>query len=288
MLMRRNAYIPWLWLLPAGALLIPFFALPLGIVIRNSVYLDDPRGLMVPAFTGANYLKVLTDSYYISVFSNTLLVAAITTVVSLLIAYPFAQLVVKTTGMARNLLLWCVYVPLYVSVIMRAFGWSIILADSGLINRGLLALGLIRSPIRMLFEVEGMTVGLVHRYLPLMIIPLIAALQKIDISVLKASSNLGASRGLTFLRVTLPMSFPGIVAGSQLVFAGVLSDYAMPALMGSTKFQLIAPAIYYEAVTNGSWALSGAMATLVLGIVALFLVIANLLLKRAAPWALTL
>ena len=286
--MRRKAYAPWLWLFPAGALLIPFFALPLGIVIRNSVYFDDPRGLMVPDFTGANYLKVLTDSYYIGVFSNTLIVAAISTIVALLIAYPFAQLVVRATGVAQSLLLWCVYVPLYVSVIMRAFGWTIILADSGLINQSLLYLGLINAPIRMLYEAEGMTIGIIHRYLPLMIIPLIASLQKIDVSLLKASGNLGASRGRTFLRVTLPMSLPGIVAGSQLVFAGVLSDYAMPALMGSTKFQLIAPAIYYEAVTNGSWALAGAMATLVLGTVALFLVIANVMLKRMAPWALTL
>jgi ABC-type spermidine/putrescine transport system permease subunit I len=283
--MQRNAYAPWIWLFPAGALLIPFFLLPLAIVIRNSVYFDDPRGLMVAAFTATNYLKVLTDPYYTKVFTNTLLVATIVTVVSLLVAYPFAQFVVRASGSARNLLLWCVYVPLYVSVIMRTFGWTIILADSGLINRLLLWLGLIDAPLQMLFEAEGMTIGLIHRYLPLMIIPLITALQKIDSSLLKASSNLGASRGRTFLRVTLPMSLPGMVAGSQLVFAGVLSDYALPTLMGSTKFPLIAPAIYYEAITNGSWALAGAMATVVLGVVALFLIIANLMLKRLAPWA---
>jgi ABC-type spermidine/putrescine transport system permease subunit I len=286
--MRRSAYAPWLWLLPAGALLIPFFLLPLAIVIRNSVYFDDPQGLTVPAFTAANYLKVLTDPYYVTVFVNTLSVAAITTIVSLIVAFPFAQFVARASGTTRNLLLWCVYVPLYVSVIMRAFGWTIILADSGLINHLLLRLGLIDAPLRMLFEASGMTIGMIHRYLPLMIIPLFTALQKIDSSLLKASGNLGASRSRTFLRVTLPMSLPGLVAGSQLVFAGVLSDYAMPALMGSTKFQLIAPAIYYEAITNSSWALAGAMATLVLGIVALFLILANVMLKRLAPWALTL
>jgi ABC-type spermidine/putrescine transport system permease subunit I len=286
--MYRSAYAPWLWLLPAGALLIPFFLLPLAIVIRNSVYFDDPQGLTVPAFTAANYLKVLTDPYYVTVFVNTLSVAAITTTVSLIVAFPFAQFVVRASGPTRNLLLWCVYVPLYVSVIMRTFGWTIILADSGLINHLLLRLGLINTPLRMLFEASGMTIGMIHRYLPLMIIPLITALQKIDSSLLKASGNLGASRSRTFLRVTLPMSLPGLVAGSQLVFAGVLSDYAMPALMGSTKFQLIAPAIYYEAITNSSWALAGAMATLVLGIVALFLILANVMLKRLAPWALTL
>ncbi len=286
--MKRGSLTPWLWLFPAGALLIPFFLLPLGIVIRNSFYIDDPMGLLVPAFTGVNYLKVVTDPYYVTVFTNTLTVAAISTIATLIIGYPFAQLIVRLVGFSATLMLWCVYVPLYVSVIMRAFGWTIILADSGLVNEVLLALGLIKEPVRMLFEVEGMTIGIIHRYLPLMLIPLIAALQKIDTDLYKASANLGASQSLTWLRVTVPISLPGIVAGSQLVFAGVLSDYAMPALMGSTKFQLAAPAIYYEAVTNSSWALAGAMATLVLAIVALFLFIMNLTLKRLAPWASTL
>jgi putative spermidine/putrescine transport system permease protein len=286
--MKRNAYAPWLWLLPAGGILIPFFLIPIGIVIRNSVYVDNPTGLLVPGFTGANYLKVITDSYYIVVFSNTLLVATGVTIATLLIAYPFARLVVRLTGFSATLMLWCVYIPLYVSVIMRAFGWTIILADSGLVNEMLLGMGFIKQPIRILFEVEGMTISIIHRYLPLMIIPLIAALQKIDDNLEKASENLGASRALTWFRVTLPLSLPGIVGGSQLVFAGVLSDYAMPALMGSTKFQLAAPAIYYEAITNSSWALAGAMATLVLGIVALFLIVMNILLKRLAPWASTL
>jgi ABC-type spermidine/putrescine transport system permease subunit I len=262
--------------------------LPLGIVVRNSVFRDDPNGFMVADFTAANYVRVLTDAYYLHVFINTLVVAGLVTTLALVIAYPFALLIVRASDRARSLLLWAVYMPLYVSVIMRAFGWTIILADSGLINRMLLAIGIIHAPLRILFEFEGMTLGILHRYLPLMIIPLVAALQKIDVSLNRASSNLGASRWLTWRRVTVPMSLPGIVAGVQLVFAGVLSDYALPALIGSTQFQLTAPAIYYEAVTNSSWALAGAMATLVLGIVALLLVVMNLMLKRFAPWASTL
>jgi ABC-type spermidine/putrescine transport system permease subunit I len=284
----RRPYAPWLWLLPAGALLIPFFVFPLGIVIRNSVFRDDPNGFMVTDFTAANYVRVLTDPYYLHVFTNTLIVAGLVTALSLVIAYPFALLIARASGRAQTLLLWTVYMPLYVSVIMRAFGWTIVLADSGLLNQMLLGMGIIRTPLRILFEFEGMTIGILHRYLPLMIIPLVAALQKIDLSLSRASSNLGASRWLTWWRVIVPLSLPGIVAGAQLVFAGVLSDYALPALMGSTQFQLTAPAIYYEAVTNASWALAGAMATLVLGIVALLLVATNLMLKRFAPWASTL
>ncbi len=283
--MSRRPYVPWLWLLPAGALLIPFFVIPLGIVVRNSVYRDDPNGFMVVDFTGDNYARVLTDPYYLQVFANTLIVAGLVTALSFFIAYPFALLIARASARVRVLLLWTVYLPLYVSVIMRAFGWTVILADSGIVNQVLLATGIIHEPLRILFQFDGMTIGILHRYLPLMIIPLVAALQKIDLSLNRASSNLGASRWRTLMRVTVPLSLPGIAAGAQLVFAGVLSDYALPALLGSTQYQLTAPAIYYEAVTNTSWALAGAMATLVLGIVALFLVLANLALQRLAPWA---
>jgi ABC-type spermidine/putrescine transport system permease subunit I len=236
-------------------------------------------------FTGDNYARVLTDPYYLQVFANTLIVAGLVTALSLFIAYPFALLITRASARTRVLLLWTVYLPLYVSVIMRAFGWTVILADSGIVNQMLLATGIIHAPLRILFQFDGMTIGILHRYLPLMIIPLVAALQKIDLSLNRASSNLGASRWRTLMRVTVPLSLPGIAAGAQLVFAGVLSDYALPALLGSTQYQLTAPAIYYEAVTNTSWALAGAMATLVLGIVALFLVLANLTLQRFAPWA---
>ena len=177
---RRPAWLPWLWLLPAGAILLPFFLLPLAAVLRDSVYRDTPDGVTVPAFTGANYAHVLTDPYYLTVFGNTLIVAAIVTALSLLIAYPFAQLIVRVSPRARILLLWCVYLPLYVSVIMRAFGWMVVTADSGLINQVLLATGLADRPVRILYEASGMTLGMLHRYLPLMIIPLVSALQKID------------------------------------------------------------------------------------------------------------
>ena len=286
--MRSRAYAPWLWLLPAGALIIPFFLLPLGVVARNSVYRDDPMRFVIPDFTLANYVKVLSDQYYLQVFGNTLLIAAIVSLIALVVAYPFAQLLARVSGRSRVLLFWAIYLPLYVSVIMRVFGWMVITADSGMINTALLALHVVDQPVRMLYEVEGMTLGILHRYLPLMIVPLVAALQKLDDELLKASANLGAGRWYTWRRVILPLSLPGVVAGTQLVFAGVLSDYVLPSLMGTTRFPMVAPAIFYEAATNGSWATAGAMGTLVLAAVALFLVGANRALKRFAPWASTL
>ena len=281
----RNRMVPWLWLAPAGALMIPFFIIPILITARNSVYVDDPMGFLKPAFTLANYAKVLTDSYYIGVFGNTLLAAFVVSLITLVISYPFAWLLARSGGSSRGFLLWVVYLPIYVSVIMRVFGWMVIIADSGLLNQTLMKIGLSEQPIRMINEVSGMTLGMIHRYLPLMILPLMTSLQKVDDSILRASANLGGGQWFTWWRVVMPISLPGAVAGTQLVFAGVLSDYVIPTLMGSTKFQLLAPAIYYEATTNAAWALSGAMATIVIVAVAAFLIIANLILKRIAPWA---
>lgn len=281
----RNRMAPWLWLTPAGALLIPFFLIPILITVRNSVYHDDPMGLLVPAFTWVNYAKVLSDSYYLGVFSNTLIAAAGVSLAALVVSYPFAWLLARSSGSSRGFLLWAVYLPIYVSVIMRVFGWMVFIADSGMLNQLLMRVGVVDHPVRMINEVSGMTIGLFHRYLPLMILPLVTSLQKVDDSMLRASANLGGGQWFTWWRVVMPISLPGAVAGTQLVFAGVLSDYVIPSLMGTTKVQLLAPAIYYEATTNASWALSGAMATIVLAAVASFLLIANLILKRVAPWA---
>jgi putative spermidine/putrescine transport system permease protein len=282
--MRFVRFAPWLWLSPVGAVFIPFFAIPLIIILRNSLFHDDPFGTIVPDLTAANYVKVLSDPYYLGVFVHTMVAAFGITILALIVAYPSSWAIARAVGRTRTVLLWAVYLPIYVSVIMRVFGWIVFIADSGMINRALLSSGLIHEPIRMINEVTGMTIGLAHRYLPFMILPLVTAMRKVDDTMLRASQNLGAGRKLTWWRVVLPISLPGAVAGAQLVFAGVLSDYVIPMLMGTPSYQLMAPAIYYEATTNSSWALAGAMAALVMLLVGSFLLAANMALRRLAPW----
>lgn len=283
--MRARAYIPWLWFAPAGALLIPFFLIPIALIVRNSFYRDDPLGRLIPAFTLDNYVQVLSDPYYVGVFQTTLLTALGIAVLSLLISYPFAWFLVRTSSRWRTVLFWTVFLPIYVSVIMRVFGWTVLMSDSGSFNQMVLHLGLAEQPIRMMNELTGMIVGLLHRYLPLVIIPLYMSMQKIEDGMLRASASLGANKTRSWLTVIVPLSLPGAVAGIQLVFAAVLSDYVIPNLMGTTRYQLIAPAIYYEATTNARWALAGAMAMIVIAVVALFLVGMNYILRRVAPWA---
>jgi ABC-type spermidine/putrescine transport system permease subunit I len=276
---------PWLWLAPAGALLIPFFAIPLLLTLRNSFYSDDPMGMLTPGFTFANYGKIVRDPYYLSVFQNTVCAALLVCLVSIIMSYPLSWVLARANGSGRAFLLWTIYLPIYVSVIMRVFGWIVLLSDRGLLNQALMHLGATTHPLQMMNSFPGMMVGLVHRYLPLMVLPLATSLRKIDHSILLAATGLGGNRWFVWSRIMFPMSLPGAVVGFQLVFAGVLSDYVIPSLMGSPHFEMLAPAIYYEGITNAGWALSGAMASAVIVIVALFLIVANLLVRRFAPWA---
>ena len=275
----------WFLLIPVLTILIPLFLFPLAVLVRNSFNRDDPGALMVEDFIVANYVRILTDSYYASLFGNSILVAGGVALLTLIIGYPFAYYLVRWAGERRNLLLWIIYTPLIVSVITRVFGWMVITADSGLINTLLMSMGVTEGPVHILFEVSGMVIGMVHRYLPLMILPLANSIAKIDVRILLASTSLGASAPATFARVIIPLSLPGIVAGLQLVIAVVLSDFVLPILLGTTRFRMLAPAIYDEAIANLRWANAATMAILMVAVVILILLSMNLVLRRMAPWA---
>lgn len=279
---------PWLWLAPAIALFVPFFIVPMAIVFRNSLNRDDPLALMVQDFSFQNYAGILTDPYYLTVFSNSIVISLGVTLGTLILGYPFAYYLVRYAKTSRAFLLWAIYLPLMVSVIVRAFGWIVITADTGLINSALMGLGIIHKPLIMLFELESMVPAMIHRYLPLMVLPLINAIGKIDDTLYSASANLGAGRLRTFRRVIFPLTSPGIVAGSQLVFANVLSDFVIPNLLGSTRFRMLAPVIYEEAAIQVAWATAAALAIVMLVVVTVMLFISNYTFRRLAPWARTL
>ena len=283
--LRRAA--PWLMLAPSLLILVPFFVLPIAIMFRNSLARDNPAtGVLSPEVTIANYARILGDWFYGQIFLNSLAVSFGVALLTLLIGYPFAYYLARWAGRRwLPVLMWVVYMPILVSVITRVFGWIVITADSGILNGVLLGAGILNEPVRILFDVSGMTLGMVHRYLPLMILPLANAIAKIDPRVLAASSSLGASGRDTFLRVVLPLSLPGVVAGFQLVTAVVLSDYVLPTLMGSTRFRILAPAVFDEAIGSVRWALAASLAMVMLAIVAVTMVALNLAMRRLAPWA---
>lgn len=280
----RSFSAAWLWLLPALALLVPFFLLPLLLIVRYSFNLDTTAGLFVPAFTVENYVRIASDPFYIRVFLNSLFVAGGVAGVCLLVGFPFAWFLVRWSRGSRAFLLWAVYTPLVVSVIVRVYGWMVITSDTGLINSIALNLGIFDRPWRILYEVDGMWIGLVHRYLPLAVLPLVNALAKIDPALLKAAVNLGATPRRAFCTIVIPLTLPGFVAGAQLVLANVLSDFVIPTLMGTTRFPMIAPAIFNEAMGRVHWAMAATMAVVVLMIMAALFGSANVLLRRFAPW----
>lgn len=277
----------WFLVLPALAVFLPGFLWPLTVVLRNSLWRDVPGKLPEPDITITSYAVVLSDPFHLGVFLNTALVGAAVTVLCLAIGYPFAVFLAFFAQRTRSILIWAVYLPLFISVIVRVLGWMVITADSGLLNTALLKLGVLDAPLRLLFEVPGLMIGMVHRYLPLMILPLVGSLMKIDQSWIAAGRNLGSSRLRTFGTIVLPLSVPGVVGGCQLVFAGAVSDYVLPMLMGTTRFRMLAPAIYDEAITNFSWPLASAMcALMVAGVVAL-IIVSTATVRWLAPWTRT-
>jgi putative spermidine/putrescine transport system permease protein len=283
-----SAFTPWIALIPAAAVFLPGLLWPLTLVLLTSFWRDMPGALPVPALTLASYFAVLSDPFYLSVFVNTAAVGILVTSICFFVAYPFAFYLTFVAQRSRTLFVWAIYLPLFISVMVRVIGWTVFLADSGLINTVLIRTGTVRQPLHMLYDMSGMVIGMIHRYLPLMVLPLVAAMAKVDPSWLAASRNLGTGAVPTFSRIVLPLSLPGAVSGCQLVFAGVVSDYVLPMLLGSTRFRMLAPGIYEEAITNFDWPRAAALSVLMVASVAVIVVVSNFSLRRLAPWVKTL
>ena len=203
---------------------------------------------------------------------------------TLILGFPLAYFLVRWAGRWLPLLLWILYLPIIVSVVVRVFGWMVITADHGVLNQALAGLGLISRPIRLLYEVEAMTLAMTHRYLPLMILPLVNAIGKIDLSLDRAASDLGAGRLRVMWTITVPLAIPGIFVGSQLVFASVLSDFVMPSLLGTTRFPMMAPAIFEQSIQLMNWVNAAAIASVLLIFVVVYLTLSTVIYRRLTPW----
>lgn len=282
---RGGHQTPYLMAIPSLVVLLPFFAVPILVLGRNSLNRDTATGLMASDLSAQNYVRLVTDPFYLKILANTFVIAMSVTAVALAIGFPFAYYLVRYAGRVTPFLRWALYTPLVVSVIVMVYGWMILTSDTGLINSALMAVGIVERPLRILFDPSGVFIGLLHRYLPLMVFPVANSLLKIAPGLLAASASLGGCKARTFWRVTVPLTLPGVVAGVQLVFAAVLSDFVIPMLLGDARFRLMAPAIYDEAMSNLRWALAGAMSMAMLGVIGLLLLISSILVRRAAPWA---
>lgn len=247
-------------LAPGMLWLLLFFALPLVVILIYSFMTNGPRGNIVWQPTLANYLDLLTKSIYVNAYLRSIWVSLITTLLCLLLGYPLALFIVRQPARWRTVLLFLVLIPFWTNFLVRIYAWQIILSNNGLINSSLAALGL---PTLNLLNTEGATMlGLVYGELPFMVLPLYAAIDRFDFTLMEAAADLGASRARAFLRVMLPMTMPGVAAGCVLVFIPTVGQFVVSELLGGAKVDYLGNLIQRLFLRSNppSWPLGSAMA----------------------------
>jgi len=261
-------------LLPAGLVFLFLLVLPLFFLVRFSLLPPAPAAPLEGPLSLASYAE-LGDSYFINILGRTLRIAALVTVLCLLLGYPLAISLARSTGIWRTVQVILVISPLFVSVVVRAYGWLLLLGNRGVVNGALTALGLQERPTRFLQTEGAVVAGLAEALLPFMVLALSAQLQRQDPALLEAARGLGASALGAFWRVTLPLSLPGALAGSLLVFMVTMGSYATPALLGGSQVRLMVTEIYTQVTSVYNWPLGAALAVVLLGVSLAIVVLAG-------------
>jgi putative spermidine/putrescine transport system permease protein len=257
-----------LLVLPAVGFLVVFFLAPLVLMSIRSV--TDPVGAGL-----SNYERFFTQEAYLHVLTNTFWIAFVSTVTCLVIGYPFAYLMTVVPGRVAGLLLIAVLLPFWSSLLVRTFAWQVILRDTGIINTFLIDLGLISEPLTLIRTTGGVILGMSHILLPFMVLPIYAVMRRIDPEYGRAAANLGAPPVSAFLRIFVPRSLPGVVAGSLLVFVLALGFYITPALLGGLRDQMISQVIVQQVQQRLDWGVGTAMSVLLMVITLVILFIAS-------------
>jgi putative spermidine/putrescine transport system permease protein len=248
---------------PYVLLLGVFFVIPLALMLMISVSRQS-FGEMQWTVTFQHYARFLSDGFYLGVLGDTLLLGLIVTVVALLLGYPLAYHLALTRSRWKPLLIVFILSPLLVGIVIRCYGWMILLADRGLINATLMGHGWLTRPLPLMYNRFGIAVGLVHVFLPFMVLSLTGVLKRIDPALIEASKTLGASPRRAFLEVTLPLSLPGILAGSLLVFSLAISSFVVPILLGGFKVQVLPMIVYEQVLSVFDWPFGAANAFVLL------------------------
>jgi putrescine transport system permease protein len=216
-----------------------------------------------------NYVYILSDFYYIRSFLNSIVLALISTFFCILIGFPLAFYIATSDIKLRNILLILVIIPFWSSFLLRVYAWKIILQNNGILNLILLKFGIISEPLQLLYNQYAVIMGIVYTYLPLMILPLYGYLNKFDLNLIDASKDLGLNRIKSFFRVILPLSLPGIIAGSLLVFIPVVGEFIIPEMLGGSDKLYYGKILWEEFFVNRNW--PGASALAFTGIIVLVL-----------------
>ena len=259
--------LPYFWL----AL---FFLAPFAIVLKISL---AEQAMRIPPYTplladgrlhasAANYLFLLSDSLYVRAYLNAIGFAAAGTMLCLLLGYPLAYGIVRAPARWRNALLLLVVLPFWTSFLIRVYAWIGLLKGNGLINNLLLDLGLVQQPLPLIDNAFAIYVGLTYSYLPYMVLPLYAALEKLDPALIEAAFDLGCRPARAFWRVTFPLSLPGVIAGCLLVFIPMCGEFIIPDLLGGPNTLMIGKVLWDEFFTNRDWPLAASVAVAMLAL----------------------
>lgn len=275
----RSSRAPLLLGLPPTVFLLAAFFLPLAFLMVLSLYRFD-AGLIVPDLTLANYRKFFTDSFYLEGFWRTIRLSGIVSLVVTVLAFPIAYFLTRTASRFKGLLIALVLTPELSGVVLRTYGWIVILEDRGLINTILLNLDLIERPLRLSQSFTGVAIGLTHVLLPFAILAIFSTLQTIDPVLERAAQNLGANRVRTFFRVLLPLSLPGVIGAFFLTFTITASAYATPAILGGSGFHVLATMIYQQLLFFLNWPLASVMSLVLLLAVLVVALVGNRMESR--------
>ncbi len=276
----RSPYItPWFMCSLGTIIFLIMVVTPLTITILLSFNHYDPDlGAIPNTFTLDNFIDVVNDSWYWEIFGRTIWVSFLVTILCAAIAIPEAMILNRMSKNWRSLMLVIILSPLLVSVVIRSFGWSLLLADNGLVNHFLAFFHI--SSITMLYRQTAVIIALVHVMMPFMLIPLWTTIQKMDPEVENAALSLKASRWNTFKQVLLPQMIPGILSGSLIVFALSASSFVIPGILGGRRFKVVATLIYDQYLNELNWPTGAALALILLVANMLIIVNFNRLLQR--------
>lgn len=248
---------------PALALFTGLLLLPLALTLILSFNVFDYEvGVKSDAYTLANYVAVLTDSYFYEIFLRTFWISALVTLLCVVIGVPEAYILSRMGTPWRSIFLILILTPLLISVVVRAFGWSLLLGADGLINQGIQALG--GQPVKMLYTPFAVIIALVHVMLPFMIIPVWTSLQKLDPAAEHAALSLGASQAKVMRLVVLPQVMPGVLSGTLIVFGLSASSFAIPGLLGGRRLKMVATVVYDQYLSELNWPMGATIAVALL------------------------
>lgn len=256
-MLEKKTKIYWLFILPGCLFLAVFMLIPLFSLIIKTFF--DEGG----SFSMAGYFSLLESTYFKQVFWRSIRLSLVSTIICAILGFPTAYYISKYSRNKGMLMALAVF-PMFTSPVIRSFSWMVILGKKGVINNMLVSAGLTAKPISLLYNEFSMVVGFIQLFLPLMILSLIGVMDNISEDLNLAAGNLGASRASTFRHVILPLSIPGLVTGSVLVFTGCLTAYTTPQLLGGTDTRVLATMIYQQAMSLGDWTQASVVAVIMI------------------------